>query len=69
MTELSEKARAYDLYACLTNVCSVVTFIQLERCPVCQQPGAIIRSADIFEKGPPPDSARGGSLEPGEGAS
>jgi hypothetical protein len=67
MSELSEKARAYDLYACLTNICSVVTYIQVELCPVCKQPGAIVRRADIFEHGQPPDPSRFGSLESGEG--
>jgi hypothetical protein len=63
MSELTEKSRAFDLYACATSICSVVTFIQVENCPVCNQPGMIIRRADTFEKGPPPDPTRFGAIE------
>ena len=65
--KLHEKARPYDLYACETSICGVMTFIQTEECPVCHQPGSLLRRADIFDRGQPPDPARFDSLESGEG--
>jgi len=63
MAQLHEKSRYHDLYVCETTICSVMTFVQLTDCPVCHQPGSLLRHADVFEKGKPPDPARFGSIE------
>jgi len=63
VTELHKKARYHDLFVCETAICPVMTFIQVTDCPVCHQPGSLLRTADIFEKGQPPDPARFGSIE------
>jgi hypothetical protein len=56
--QLHQKAKPYDLFACETSVCGVMTFIQTEECPVCHQPGILLRRADTQMFGQPPDPAR-----------
>jgi len=64
MSELHEKAKPYDLYACETSICGVMTFIQTEECPVCHQPGILLRRADTPVHAPDPNR---GMISEGEG--
>jgi hypothetical protein len=63
MSELHEKTRVYDLFGCTTAICPVAMFIQVTECPVCHQTGILVRRADTFERGQPPDPTRFGAIE------
>jgi hypothetical protein len=41
--KLHEKSHAFNLYACTTSECNVVTFIKQIACPACGMAGAHIR--------------------------
>jgi hypothetical protein len=66
--KLSDKSRAFDLYACQTTDCNVMTYIKVVNCPSCGLPGSVLRFTDTFEKGQPPDprsrSYSGGETTP-----